>query len=1325
MESVKLTISDQQPAATATGGTSWTPAQQRAIDLRGSDILVSAAAGAGKTAVLVERIIQHILKPGDIDDIVTRILVVTFTEAAAMEMRSRIIDSIRKTLAEIPEENERRREHLHRQMVLAEGASISTLHAFCLKIVRQYYYRLEGLDPAFGVMDADEADLLRLEVLESLYEESYSSLPGFTELLEYFGGQEKMLTTTLLKLYDFAWSQPWPLDWLDKAASAYDLPNDKALTETRWLSAVIEETAAALAYAAELTELNLHDCCCPGGPVAYASALQADVDTVGQVLQVARGGSWDDLMHIFEGVAFVKLAPVRAKDGVDERLKERVQERRKVVKRIVDTLQQRFNRPVAMLAQEIYQTAPLAQTLTALVKRFASAFFEAKQDHRLVDFNDLEHLCLKLLLGEGSRPGCEIPSEVALELKERFEEVLVDEYQDINELQDTILRLVSRRGGEDGQPNLFMVGDVKQSIYRFRLADPAIFQGRYNAYPSDDGRSAPDERVKIILGDNFRSRRTVIDGVNLVFKQIMTAELGGIDYDENHRLKYGAFKAYADDGEDEAYYAELEFPETELWLCTADEIDGQEGEIEDDENAEEGPEDLENIEREGRLIARRIRALMGEGPEKELQVYDKRSRAMRPVRYSDMAILLRSTKIKANLLLEELRRCDIPAYADLGGGYFNAVEVETMFSLLQIIDNPRQDIHLAAVLRSPLVGLHEDDLARIRLADRQGDYYDALQAAAAGEGDPAEAVGDFLFHLDQWRTTARRQPLADLIQRIYAETGYLAYVGGLPGGGQRRANLRALYDRARQFGGFSRQNLFRFLRFIENLRQNQGDLGTAGALGESEDVVRIMSIHKSKGLEFPVVFLADLGKRFNLDDTRGDVLIHRGSGLGLGLSCYDRKLRLRYPTLAREAVAAAIRQDSLAEELRVLYVAMTRARERLIMTASIKKHYAAVQRWSISDHQSRAFPLYRLAAASGFLDWLMPALLRHRDGGLFLASLGLEMSPSPEDILEDQSAWKISLVHAAELQRQVHTGNGAWSFLKNLEQPPGSPDSGVTARLDRALGWKYPFASIAGLPQRVRITEIEHLLPGPVGVNHPASGNIPTVDTGGQYSLWPAEELEINSREPTAESAGHAYEWDDELLEEPKVSFAFSAAISRSEGRRPGAAAVGTINHLVLQHLNLDRALDEVGIALQIQQMTDRGLLRQEETASILVKEIATFFCSDLGRRILAERHNLRRELPFSLLLPAAEVYPDIPPDQLQREHVSLYGIIDCLVPMDDGYMLIDYKTDRLGPEEAETARVRYTTQMRAYSLAVERITCRRVLERWIYLLRPGAAVRI
>ncbi len=1325
MGSVKLTINNQQPASAAAGGTFWTPAQQRAIDLRGSDILVSAAAGAGKTAVLVERIIQHILKPGNIDDIVTRILVVTFTEAAAMEMRSRIIDSIRKTLAEAPEGDERRREYLHRQMVLAEGASISTLHAFCLKIVRQYYYRLEGLDPAFGVMDADEAELLRLDVLESLYEESYSSLSGFTELLEYFGGQEKMLTTALLKLYDFAWSQPWPLDWLDKAASAYGLSDDKALTETRWLSAVMEETAAALAYAAELTELNLHDCCCPGGPAVYAAALQEDVDIIEQVLQAARESSWDDLMHVLEEVAFAKLAPVRAKDGVDERLKERVQERRKVVKGIVDTLQRRFNRPVAMLAQEIRQTAPLAQTLTELVKRFAAAFFEAKQNHRLVDFNDLEHLSLKLLLGEGSRPGCEIPSEVALELKERFEEVLVDEYQDINELQDTILRLVSRRGGEGGQSNLFMVGDVKQSIYRFRLADPAIFQGRYNAYPSDDGCNAPKEKVKIILGDNFRSRRTIIDGVNLIFKQIMTSELGGIDYDENHRLKYGAFKAYADDGEDEAYYARPEFPEAELWLCTTDEVGGQEGEAEDDENVEEGPEDLENIEREGRLIARRIRALMGECSEEELQVYDKRSKAMRPVRYSDMAILLRSTKIKANLLLEELRRCGIPAYADLGGGYFSAVEVETMFSLLQIIDNPRQDIHLAAVLRSPLVGLCEDALACIRLADRQGDYYDALQAAAAGEGDPAEAAGEFLFHLDQWRTMARRQPLAELIQRIYAETGYLAYVGGLPGGGQRRANLRALYDRARQFGGFSRQSLFRFLRFIENLRQNQGDLGTARALGESENVVRIMSIHKSKGLEFPVVFLADLGKRFNLDDTRGDVLVHRGSGLELGLSCYDRKLRLRYPTLAREAVAAALKRDSLAEELRVLYVAMTRARERLIMTASVKNHYAAVQRWSLSDHRGWTFPLYRLAAASGFLDWLMPALLRHRDGGLFLASLGLEMSPSPEDILEDRSAWKISLVHAVELQRQVHTGKGAWSFLKNLEQPSGSPDSGVTARLDRALGWKYPFASIADLPQRVRITEIEHLLPERTEGNPSASGNTLTADAGGQYSLWPVEELETNNREPANASEGDVYEWDDELLEEPKLSFAFPAVIFRSEGSRSDATAVGTINHLVLQHLNLDAALDEGDIALQIQQMTDRGLLRQEETASILVKEIAAFFCSDPGRRILAERHNLRRELPFSLLLPAAEVYPDIPSDQLQGEHVSLYGIIDCLVPMGDGYMLIDYKTDRLGPEEAETARARYATQMRAYGLAVERITRRRVLESWIYLLRPGMAVKI
>ena len=950
-------------------GSTWTDDQWNAITVKGANMLVAAAAGSGKTAVLVERIIRRIADEHDPID-VDRLLVATFTKAAAAEMKHRIRDALESALLEQP-----RSQHLRRQLALIGRASITTLHSFCLEVI-QRYYALIGLDPGFRMANETESELMRQDLLAALLEEKYEmsqEADAFWKLAEFYGGErgDAGLHELVMKLYDQSRSHPWPDQWMMEMTSMFGHEGEVDLSV--WQDSLLRSIRMDLQGAAELLNQGLAITELPGGPSPYGDNLREDAHRL-DILIAATEAPWEVLVEAFSAISFSKLKPCRG-DSYDKELQEEVKALRKAVKDTLEGIRKElFIRTDEDFAAEMRDLSPILLALTNLVHEFGLSYQKEKSAKRLLDFSDLEHYCLQILRDPDSAPGRLIPSQAAQEYRRQFAEVLLDEYQDTNQVQEAICFLISNE-----QPgNRFMVGDVKQSIYRFRLAEPGLFLQKYKSYTSAEenigtmlsGAAADDRGVRIDLARNFRSRREVVDSVNFIFKQVMNESVGEISYDNRAALAYGA---NFPDLEGADYSAELLLidrttePEDVVNDSLADEDVEQEG----PENAE-GEEavfpfdgaaleaqELETAQLEARAIAVRIKELMGtsQSGEQPFLVYDKKTGGNRPAAYRDIVILLRATGQWSPILIEELRLHGIPAYAELNSGYFKATEVEIMMSLLKVIDNPYQDVPLAAVLRSPIVSLNAEQLAKIRLAAKKAPFYEAVQAFAGKEGgkgdlqETREQLRQFLHNHERWRMEARNGSLADLIWNLYRETGLYDFVGAMPGGVQRQANLRALYDRARQFETTSFRGLFRFLRFIERMQDSGADLGTARALGEQEDVVRIMSIHKSKGLEFPIVFVAGIGKMFNQRDMREHFLIHKE--LGFGPKFVDTALRISYPTLPALAIRRRMKLETLAEEMRILYVALTRAKEKLILIGTAKKLEKALQNWASASDKSR------------------------------------------------------------------------------------------------------------------------------------------------------------------------------------------------------------------------------------------------------------------------------------------------------------------------------------------------------------------------------------
>ncbi|MED4910618.1 helicase-exonuclease AddAB subunit AddA [Brevibacillus centrosporus] len=1267
----------------------WTDEQWQAIIKRGNNVLVAAAAGSGKTSVLVERIIRRIMdetEPIGVD----QLLVVTFTNAAAAEMRHRIGDALRKALKEDPHSA-----HLRRQLALLQRATITTLHSFCLGILRQYYYLID-LDPDFRIADQMEGELLRQDVLEEQLESWYEDDADFHALADVMldGQDDQILANLLLRLYEFSRSHPEPAQWLQSAADMFAEAGRKGIDGLMWARSVLRSLELELAGLAGKLQRAAALASSPEGPAAYLPLLEAEAEALKRAHEACRAG-WEAARQAVSLVTFAKLPPVKAADSSKE-VKEQVQDLRNSVKKSLGDLEEQyFSMTADQYIADLHAIAPHMNTLARLVTAFADAFQLEKRSRSIVDFGDLEHLALRVLT-EKQEDGTIAPSQVSLQLREQFAEVLVDEYQDINLVQETLLQMVSRDVETNGTANRFMVGDVKQSIYRFRLAEPKLFLEKYLTYQKDGESSelaGDDEPIglRIDLAANFRSRREVVDTVNFLFRQIMSPGVGEIDYDPSAELINRASYPDVEEGrlQAEVLLIDRKSDQTEPEAASISEGSEESEGASIPDNAIENAEEASVAQLEARLIAKRIRSWMepGEG-EAPLLVFDKKAGGLRPLAYRDIVILLRATSGWGETMQEELREAGIPVYAEQTAGYFAATEVETMLSLLRVIDNPLQDIPLAAVLRSPIVGLKEENLAQIRIRYTTGSFYQAVvqyaDEQAADEGWE-KRLRYFFTRLKHWRTQARRGALSELLSVLYRETGYLDYVAALENGQQRAANLRALYDRARQYEAGSYRGLFRFLRFVDRMQEAGNDLGEARTIGENEDVVRIMTIHKSKGLEFPVVFVAGMGKQFNTMDLKSQFLLHKD--LGFGPMAFEPQLQLRYPSLAALGIRQQLRRDMLAEEMRVLYVALTRAREKLILLGSSKDLVKSITEWGRQGDEERLSD-EDLIQAKGYLDWVGRALLRHPAAD--------SLRSYPEDrgtgeriqvrSIPDESEWSFHFYLADDLREQAQTAEDAaalWERMSRREEIPDRPvDAAKRELIERRLSWSDP---------------------------HPVASRV--------AAKWSVSELKRHAR--TGKSGTPIVL--PSITEKPKF-------LSEQKSHRLSGAEKGTITHLLMQHLDLRRPLDEADVREQLADLAARRFLTEEQLGAVDVGQIARFFADPLGQ-MMKQAKVVYRELPFTMTLPANEVEPEL--GEHTQEQVIVQGVIDCLLEDHDGRLiLIDFKTDWIAKEPSpaviEELTKRYEGQLKLYVRAIRQITrTEQEIDSYLYLLAGGFAIRV
>ena len=1209
----------------------WTPAQERAISHRGGHVVCSAAAGAGKTAVLTERVVQRLADPRDPTD-VDQLLVVTFTRAAASEMRRRISEAVRERAAASP--------RLWRQSWLLPRADITTLHGFCERTLRRHFAAAD-CDPVFSLLDPADAAAQRAECLERLIDGRYAdgkSHGAFLDTVARYGGRrlDSALRPLVLRLHDFALSQEDPAGWI---AAQADAVADPAFDLAR------QAAQRALRTACRRTEQALRLAEGTGGPDSYLPALQSDARMLAMLLAAA-DGPWDDFAFALRSAEFVRLAA--AGRGDDQLAAERARHLRDATKAQVRALAAGpWGRAEPELAAEAAAVAAAVRPLLGLLSDLHTGYLAAKRRLNALDFSDLEHECLALLSG---------PAGPAV--RRRYREVLVDESQDLSPVQDGLLSALCR------EAHLFSVGDARQSIYGFRLADPTRFLARARQY-ADGGAG-----VRVALPHNFRSRRAVIAGVNFLFNRLFAAQGSDVPREEAGPLLYGA-----DYGEED--------PPVELLLL--------EGDLE--------AEDATALEREAAAVAEVCAGWVGRARVRDGDGH----RAARP---GDIAVLLRAMSGVDALYTDALRALGLPCWAPSGGGRAASPEVETLLAWLSVLDNPRQDIPLAASLRGPFGGFSDADIAGMRLSAPQGDLWDGLGAAAQQREGPeglAPRAQAWLAQLHHRRTTARRGAYGELVSTALGDTDYRAYVGGLATGEERLRNLAWAEERCRKAEGIPGMDLPRLIDFIR--RGDSGETVAEGAAAAG-DAVRLISVHGSKGLEFPLVVVAGLGRRFNLADRTGDILVHRGAGIGAKAVDLDR--RLRWPTLRHAAVAERITADGRAEELRVLYVALTRARERLALVGTVRGLTERAAEWGAAG------PDIDLDDGNCPLDWIGPVVAGHADVAGPLAALG---GGAPPAAAPDPggSRWMIAFRRGGQAERAEGEAGAADPSPPDAPVAagpvvaPAAPEpeqaavlAATAARLDAEAAWRYPFEAVATLQAKVTVGELRDAAAGDEEPPHP-------LDPGG----GPAG---TGPHTPPAGGGGGA-----------------QARPPARPGRGadddgPTPAAVGSATHLVFRHLDPGSGGDIAAVQRCIADLVARALLEPWATEAIDAAAIARYLDRPLGRRWAAAHAGgvLRREVPFALRLPAAEVYGTGAGPAATEEWVLVQGVFDALLVEPEGLVLIDYKTDRVtGRRGLEEAAERHRVQLGLYARAAAAAWGRPVRETWLAFLSGGVDVQV
>ena len=1241
-------------------GVQWTKEQQEVIRLRDRNILVSAAAGSGKTAVLVERILSKITDktyPVDID----RLLIMTFTRAAAGEMKERISAAIEKALGEDPDN-----EHLQRQTTLLHTAQITTIDGFCAYIIRNYFH-LIGLDPGYRTADEGELKLLRGDVVKALLEEHYAQKDEkFQKFVECFatGKSDENLGDLIQKLYEMAMSNPFPEEWLQKCLEDYRIESLEDLRETEWMKMLWDAVGDELQEAELLIREARNVCAEADGPFLYEDALNSDLIFVRDLQELAEKRDYNRIVKVLMKPTFARLSTKKAPD-VDEQKKQRVKDLRDEEKGILKELGQRYFRSSEEEILEMirYVREPI-EMLIELTVQFMKQFGAAKREKNILDFTDMEHFALQILM---TKEGEEIHmSQAARELSAKYDEVLVDEYQDSNFVQELLTTAVS--GWINQKKNIFMVGDVKQSIYRFRLARPELFMEKYKSYSTEEA-----EEQRIDLHKNFRSRTQVLESVNFIFRQIMGEDLGGVAYDKDAALYPGASFP---EGESE------EFVKTEVLLIEKDgeELDDVQESV--DAGAQGSQTELENQnsqELEALAIAQRIQEIVG----KE-RIVDKETREYRPVEYGDIVILLRTAYGWAETFREVLASQGIPVYCTSRTGYFSALEIVTVLNYLKVCDNPLQDIPLMGVLRSPIVGCTSQELAELRIQYPKGLLYESV-TAYVGENSKTDfsnekdslkvKLTDFLQLLEKVRNMAAYTPVHELILCVLKETGYGNYARALPGGEQRFANLTMLVEKAMDYEKTSYRGLFNFVRYIEQLQAYEVDYGEVNLTGAGNTAVEIMTIHKSKGLEFPVVFVAGMGKQFNFQDMNAGLLLH--PELGIGADAVIPEKRVIASSLNKQIIRRQLLKESLGEELRVLYVAMTRAKEKLILTGTVgklEKQMVSLSRFL--DEEEELLPLGTRMKAKNYWAFVLPALVRHRAVGKLLGEYGILMKKQ-KGIYDDVSDFVIKKVTVRQMTEKaviLQAGNQMQEeYLKNWDADQVY-DKEVRDEIEKRFSFVYPYKYLEDIPVKVSVSDLK------------------------KRSWHDESELEENISVSAEQQA--------EEQEAPVPAF-----MAEKQEEYKGAAR-GTAYHRVMECLDYAEVDSEEQLKVQLKRILESQKMTEQEAECVRIRDIKRFVDSGLGQRMkkAATERKLYREQPFVIQRSASLL-----DDSWKDETILVQGIIDAYFIEDGEIVLVDYKTDRVRKGQEQKLVDLYHVQLEDYAQALERMTGMKVKEKIIY----------
>ena len=1343
----------------------WTQEQQNVIDSRGGNLLVAAAAGSGKTAVLVERIIQMILN-SDLKIDIDKLLVVTFTNAAASEMRERIGDAISKKLDENPED-----EHLQDQLVLLNKASITTIHSFCLEVIKSNFHKI-NLDPNFRIGDETECSLMKLEAIDETFDILYEQNDEeFCYLVDCYAEKrgDSNLQNLILSIYSFVMASPYPKVWLKESAEDFNITDDFDFATSKWAKAILETVKIQMEGIEKSLCKAIEDVYGIDELVTFTDKLKIEYEKIKEILY-ACDTSWSDAYRQISSMTFenyakgVKRIPKDAPSYIKEE-KDKAKKIRDNAKKSIEKIKTSvFNKNYDDLKDEIKFLYPIVKSLSDVVLMFEQIYSQKKRDKGIIDFNDIEHFALQILTETDENgdfvfdeEGKNIPSDIALEYREKFYEIFIDEYQDSNQVQEVILSTIAKQK----EPNRFMVGDVKQSIYRFRQAKPEIFLQKYATYDTD----LSSKYKKIMLYKNFRSRKEVVDSVNYIFEHIMSKNLGEIDYNEEEKLNLGAnFEEVEDEkiilgGATEIHLMEKKVPE-----------------VEDPDEEEEEGEDLDASQIEARMVGKIIRDIMRPNENCEImQVFDKKLETYRNVEYKDIVILLRATSAWAPVFAEELINMDIPTYADMGQGYFETMEIQVIMSFLKVIDNPMQDIPLIAILRSPIYGFTPEDFIDIRITDKKVSFYEAMRMFVGekidlsneeeqdiAEDEISDDIGNeiidvnineensyvdadmddyyqninyedfeyeneefiyndevmyesyisenveddliyeinsniegdeesqkselelkvrrFLDDLKELQEKSMYMSTDEFLWYIYTNSGYYAYCGALPGGSQRQANLRILFERAKQFEETSFKGIFNFINFISKLKKSNSDMGSAKTLGENANVVRIMSIHKSKGLEFPIVICSGMGRNFNTMDFRKDVLYHHE--LGYGPQIVDFERRISYPSIAKEALKCKINIENISEEMRILYVALTRAKEKLIITSSIKDIEQNMHKWSSNISTEKMVSKYDILNGKNYMDWMMPAIIKHKDLEDIRETYNLSTSIS----MEDESKWSVKTWNRDDMDFEKHEKEGIREVLNTMDL--SQHDTEYYEQIEKKLNFEYPYLGVVKKAASISVTEIKK------------------------------RQEEYEEQEDSLGLYKHKT-----TLKKPK----FLSESQKSE--KITGARRGTIVHLIMEVLDFEKVNTESEIKAQIQDLVKRRIITEKESQVLSPRKIMRFFKSPIAKRMLSSKF-VKREQKIYTQIKMNDIYLN---DEIfknnretyENESVMLRGVIDLYFEEDDGLVILDYKTDFVDENNKKEIIHKYKKQIEIYADVLSKLTGKKVKEKYLYLFGIDEQVKV